>query len=521
VAVRVRSHPLVAALILTAALAMTAGCTIGPSQRPGLVIRGPQPQQTTQQGGRSTPLPPLERPSGAAVGWTDCDDTTRQRLGSAEVPVDLTFQCARVVSALDSPSAPGEGLVRLQLLKVGQGATPLLVVNDLAGEPGTLYAAQLAAQLPPAFLRTFSLVGLDRRGTGGSDPVHCVPEADREQIVDYDPTDTDLAGLLNASLDASQQCVLALDTRSAALDTVRSAEDVETIRQQLHVNRLDAIGHGEGSRVLTTWADKFPTHVGRVVLDGSPDPTLDVTARTKAQAQSAEAAFTAFATDCVSRGCPLGADPKSSLEQLLGQLRTRPIALPDGGMLTNGTALNAVLIGLTDRTDWRQLATAVARARGGDGSELGAFVQPVVTGTETDPARLDADLASGCNDTKERLAPDQVSTTMRAWTDAYPLFGGLMAQELLLCGPWPVPSQVPPKPTGRGTPPILVLATENDPVTPGSATDHTAAQIGSSILVRWLGSGHGALGQSACATQATQHFLINGTIPADPTTCPP
>jgi pimeloyl-ACP methyl ester carboxylesterase len=395
------------------------------------------------------------------------------------------------------------------------------VVNDLDGLPGTLYTAELADQLPAQFLKTFSLIGIDRRGTGGSEGVHCVPESDRVQIVGYDPTDTDLAGLLDASLDASQQCILALDTRSAALDTLRTSQDLETIRQQLGVDHLDAIGHGEGSRVLTTYANHYAGHVGRFVLDGSPDPSLNSTDTAKAQAAAAEATFGAFVTYCQSNGCALGADPKATLVQLLAQLQAKPIDLPDGTEVTNGTALNAVLIGLADRSDWSRLATAIAKARGGDGSGLAAFVDPVVVGSQIDPARLDAELVSGCNDEADRLAPDQVSTTMKSWTTTYPVFGGLLAQDLLLCGPWPVPGQPLEQPTAKGAPPILVLSTENDPVTPAAGSQRTAQQLDSGVLLNWLGSGHGALGQSACATAAAQNFLVNGKVPANPTTCPP
>lgn len=508
------------ALVVTIGLVLAA-CTVGPSQRPGLVVAGTAPEQTTRPSPPANALPPLEKPSTDTLSWNDCTQLTHQRLGIVPVPSNLTFQCTRVVSALDSPSAPGEGLVRLELLKVGDGPTPLLVVNDLDGLPGTLYAAELAGELPAQFLRTFSIIGVDRRGTGGSDPVHCVPESDREQIVSYDPTDTNLGELLNASTDASQQCVLALDTRSAALDTQRSAEDIEAIRQQLNVNRVDAVGHGEGSRVLTTYADHYPTHVGRFVLDGSPDPTLNTTDTAKSRAQAAQDTFGAFATDCVNRGCPLGADPASALRQLLDQLHAKPINLPDGTTLTNGSALNGVLAGLGDRDEWPTLASAIAQARAGDGTGLAAFVDPIESGTTTDPARLDANLVSGCNDQSDRLAPGQVTSTMKAWAQAYPLFGGLIAQDLLLCAPWPVPGQPLPSPTAKGTPPILVLSTRNDPVTPGSGSTKTAQELDNGVLVDWLGSGHGALGQSACATQAAQNYLIAGKVPENPTTCPP
>jgi pimeloyl-ACP methyl ester carboxylesterase len=508
--------------LLIVTLALLAACTVGPSRRPALVVAGSTPTTVAPKSPGHPPLPPLDTmPDNGGLDWADCDLTTRKRLGANTVPASLSFQCARVAVPLNSPSAPGVGQIRLQLLKVGTGPTPLLVVNDLDGMPGTLYAAELAGQLPAQFLKTFSLIGMDRRGTGTSDGVHCVPESDRVQIVGYDPTDTDVSGLLDASLDASQQCILALDTRSAALDTVRTAQDLDTIRQQLGVNHLDAIGHGEGSRVLTTYANHFATHVGRFVLDGSPDPTLDATDTAKARAAAAEATFGAFATYCQSNGCPLGADPKAALVQLLAQLRTKPIELSDGTEITNGTALNAVLIGLADRSDWTRLATALAEARGGNGSGLAAIIDPIVVGSQYDPARLDGELVSGCNDQEDRLAPDQVSTTMKSWTTPYPVFGGLLAQDLLLCGPWPVPSQPLEKPTAKGAPPILVLSTENDTVTPAAGSQRTAQQLDDGVLVNWLGSGHGALGQSACATQSAQNFLVDGKVPANPTTCPP
>jgi pimeloyl-ACP methyl ester carboxylesterase len=500
---------------------LLAGCTVGPSQRPALVVAGNPPVTPAPPSSSAQPLPKLDTPSGGQIAWADCSATTRQRLSPTTVPAGLKFQCARVVTPLDSPSSPGASYTRLDLLKVGSGPTPLLVVNDLDSLPGTLYAATLASVLPSQVLRTFSLIGLDRRGTGGSDAVHCVPESDRAQIVGYDPTDADLTGLLDASRDASQQCILALDTRSAALDTTRSAEDLEMIRQQLGVAHLNAIGHGEGSRVLTAYANRYPGQVGRLVLDGSPDPTLSATDAVIAQDTAADATFAAFATDCVQRACPLGADPKAALTQLLAQLRQQPLNLPDGTVVTNGAAVHAVLIGLADRANWPALATAIADARNGDGTGLATLVGPVVGGTSTDPARLDAALVSGCNDQPERLAQDQVSAAVRSLNTKDPLFGGVLAQSLLLCAPWPVATVKLAAPTAKSAPPILVLATAHDPVTPGPGSQRTAQQLDNGILVNWLGSGHGALGQSSCATQAAQNFLVNGRVPANPTTCPP
>ena len=97
------------ALGVAAVIAFVAGCTVGPSQRPALVVAGEAPTPSPQSTSATTPLPKLETPSGSQISWIDCTDVTHQRLGTLQVPAGLTFQCARVLSALDSPSAPGEG----------------------------------------------------------------------------------------------------------------------------------------------------------------------------------------------------------------------------------------------------------------------------------------------------------------------------------------------------------------------------------------------------------------------------
>src|SRR2546428_490385 len=82
------------------------------------------------------------------------------RLTQLGLPAWLPVQCARVNSVLDSPSARGRGNIRLQVLRAGNGPVPVVVVNDVDGQPGTIYAARLAATLPQDFFGKFSLIGL-------------------------------------------------------------------------------------------------------------------------------------------------------------------------------------------------------------------------------------------------------------------------------------------------------------------------------------------------------------------------
>ncbi|WP_116041129.1 alpha/beta hydrolase [Amycolatopsis palatopharyngis] len=500
--------------------AILAGCTAGPSSRPAVVENdGPAPAQGPATETEIPPLPPLREPAASSVQWSSCDAETRQRLGKPAVPDSLGFSCAQVNTTVDAPDLPRRGLARIAILKAGDGPIPLAVVNDVDGEPGTLYAARLAAKLPPAVLERFSLIGMDRRGTGQSDPVVCVPPEIRAGLLGHDPATKDVEPLLETARSAGQQCTIALENEQTAIDSWRAAGDLEELRDQLGVEHLHALSHGEGSNVLTAYGERFPDRVGRFVLDGVPEPSRDLVATLDGIAAGALKTLDAFAADCASRGCPLGTDVRGALTDLTEQLRTRPLFTTKGTTLGPGLALHATLRGLRQPDRWRELADALDAARSGDGTGLARFLDPVLADTETAPARLDAALATWCNDTPTRLPADRINQVITDMSGKYPVFGGLVAQRLAWCSPWPVRREATPNPNMTGTPPILVASTAADPVTPERGTIRAAEQMRSAVRIAWQGAGHGALG-STCVSDAVRKFLVDGVVPADGTLCP-
>ncbi|WP_439386600.1 alpha/beta fold hydrolase [Amycolatopsis lexingtonensis] len=512
---RRRSRLLVALL----ALASAAGCAAGPSVRPALVENDGKTTGSTPAGTPSVPLPPLAEPQSPAVKWADCDDDTRQRIGTPAVPDSLHFTCARVTAPLDAPGEPRRSLVRLLALKVGSGPVPLVVVNDVDGEPGTVYAARLAATLPPAFLEKFSLVGVDRRGTGMSGAAQCVPPDIRHDLIDADPAQGDLQDVLDAARKAGQQCAIELDDSQTALDSWRAAGDLEEVRKQLGLEHLNALGRGDGSKVLAEYAVRFPAQVGRMVLDGVPDPGADTAAVLDAVAAGAQSTLDAFGTDCASRGCPLG-DPKAALAALTDQLRANPPSTDDGVAFGPGVAMFAVYSGLSQRSRWPELADALVAARGGNIGPLAAFAAPVLHDSRAQPSRIDATIATRCNDSQSRLSADQLDQVVAGMRAKYPQFGAVVAQQLAWCGPWPVRTEPLPPAGAPGAPPILVAATAADPATPGVGSTRAADQMPSAVTITWQGAGHGAVGASPCVTDAVRAFLVDGKIPANGTLCP-
>jgi pimeloyl-ACP methyl ester carboxylesterase len=395
-----------------------------------------------------------------------------------------------------------------------------VVVNDVGGQPGMIYAARLAASLPQDFFTRFSLIGVDRRGTGNSEPPDCVPPEIRTAIARIDPKSTPPADWLEPAKNAGQQCSIELESHLPALDTWRSSADLENVRVALGMQKLNGIGHGEGSRVLSVYADRYPDKVGRLILDGLPDVSDDAVAVLEGVATGAEATWQAFAADCAARSCELGSGAAQVLPALLDTLRARPL---QAGDLTvgPGVALRAVLAGMSDRQQWPALASAIDKARHGDVGPLGAFVTPIMVGSEEQAPIFDAELVIGCNDTKTRLTVEQVTRTAQDWTKKYPNFGGLVAQRLALCSVWPVASAPVPTPVAKGSPPIMVIGTASDPVTPFDGTEKATRALSNAVLVSWQGGGHGALGLSACATDAARAFLTDAAVPTDGTACPP
>jgi pimeloyl-ACP methyl ester carboxylesterase len=504
-------------LFVTAGL--TTACTAGPSARPGIVVHeAPEPNGGTAP--REPGVPRLEEMS-TGMAWRDCSEEIRAGLAAENLPGWLPIQCSKINSILDSPYSPGRGIARLQVLRAGAGKVPLVVVNDVDGLPGTLYAARLAKSLPQQFFDTFTLIGVDRRGTGNSAAANCVPEEVRRAIVDADPADLPVDVWLHAAQTAGQRCSIQLETQLPAIDTWRTSADLETLRDALGVPRLNGIGHGEGSRVLSVFADRYPERVGRLVLDGVPDPTQDASVALAGVAKGAEAAFDSFVTDCKSRHCELGADPERTLLNLLGRLRQNPVTQPEELDVTAGSAMHALLIGLSDRARWPELSAALGKAVAGDPTGLIELLRPLVLGTNVQVASLDSVLVTTCNDTKTRLSEEQIKQAGEDWSKRFPLFGTLVAQRLALCSPWTVPNQPLPSPTANGAPPILVLGTAADPVTPEEGTQHAAQQLSSGVFVSWQGGGHGALGFSSCTTRAALGFLTDAKVPRNGTVCPP
>jgi pimeloyl-ACP methyl ester carboxylesterase len=510
----------VLACVLTPLL--LAACTVGPSERPAVLMQDNPGQTEQDRKAEPAPLPPLGKPGAEVVPWTACPDRLTERLEPEARK--LTLDCATITGTNDSQNLPDHGIVSLPLLRATKGAgekVPLVVVDDIDGKPGTVHAAELAAQLPTKVLQKVAVVGFDRRGTGGSNPIDCIPAGIRRDLLGLDPASDDVEPLLKAIRKAGQECSIALGNEQGAYDSARTAADLEEIRSQLGVPQLHAIARGDGSRVLTAYAHRYTRMLGRVVLDGVPDPSKDAVPTLAEVAASAEATLDAFADDCAAQEkCPLGGDARQAVKTLVERLRNGVEITADDVPVGPSMALYSLWAGLRSPERWPELATAVDQAQDGKPDKLAAFTTPVIEYSGDIPPTVDATLATTCNDTATRLSQDRIGELAREWREKYPVFGGLLAQRLLWCSQWPVRTDPLPDLEIPNAPPMLLISTAADPVTPEKGTTRAADQLTGAHRIAWQGAGHGAVGRSDCVDDNVARFLIDGKIPRDGVNCP-
>ncbi len=491
-----------------------------------MAVRADLPAPPAATAGAPVPLPAPE-PQHATLPVSDC---TPSLLGSLDVPIPtdrtLRADCGTLTVPLD-PAQPALGTVTLGVVRAGladvpgraplAARPPLLVLGDTATDPTARRAVRLAAQVPTYLLAQYAIIGLDRRGTG-TDTLDCADTSARAALVDADPAALDPRTLLERARAVVQACNVALDGQLSGFSSAAAADDIEAVRQSLGVARLSALGTGDGATALADWAREHPRAVGRLVLDGPSDPTVDEPDRSEARAKSAEAAFDAFAQRCTSRStCPLGADPRTTVMALVGALRAAPLTAADGRKLTAGTAVMAIRVALGEPATWPALTDALYAARGGDATALLAGLAPTLGAR----GRYDAALATDCNDAQNRIAPAQIEDLARRWQAAYPLFGGSYAADLVACAPWP---------TGGGRlqplappdlPPVTVVGTAAGPRVPMEATRAVAQSLPSAAFLGWQGAGTGAFPRTQCVNSLVDNMLVDGQLPDAGTLCPP
>jgi len=474
-------------------------------------------------------------PKANSINWSDCDEQIQPLIaGQPGSDRNLKFECGRTEVPISYAEPKGATLPLFLVRVVMAGQTNRigsLVVNPGGpGASGADAAIGLALTLPADVMSRFDIVGFDPRGVGLSTPIQCISADVKEQMVASEPrptTDAQLNDAFALTRKVADGCARQYGDALGTFNTVDTARDMEQLRRSLGDDKLTYLGYSYGTTLGSTYAELFPNKVRALVLDAAVDPDTDPKTDAEASAKAFEAGFDTFASNCVGliAGCPIGANPRQFVTDLLAQAAATPIPSSEKGetrKATPGVVMTAVQAALYDSASWPQLAQGLAAAQKGDSKGLFSLADSysgrLADGTYSN--LFDANLAINCADTQQKYSESEIRKLAVDWGQKYPLFGAGSAVGLYNCSVWKAHRTPLPKRDAAGSPPILVVGNTGDPVTPEAGAEHMAKDLQHGDLLVWQGEGHTAYPKTPCITNAVDNYLINLAPPMDGLTCP-
>ncbi len=525
---RHRIRVLVARLLAVAIGTLLTACTVGPSSRPALVTSGAPGTAAAAATAGSMPLGP-GGPGRTAdpISWGACPGGVESV--DPATKTQFRLQCADVevpkVYTDESAGRLSVAVVRVSGPRTPADAPPLFVVLGAPGENGTELPATVAGSVSPQLLDHFAVLVVDLRGTGGSVAIDCVSGQNSRDLLApaLDPSAA-AAGtqLTELSRSLTFDCGDMVGPELSDYSTVLAADDLDTVRAALGTARIDFLGQGFGATLGAVYADRYPGRIRAAVLDGPADPSLTPDKRALAVATAQEQALSSFAAACptFSGGCPLGTDPGGAVRALVTTLGDVGSASSDGYEVTGGTVLLALADRLGSPSSWPQLATALAAARGGDLDAVSTIAAQSL-GSADIAQQQSGRLVYRCNDSAQRLGGVELAAAAKAAKATAPLFGPFDIGQVGICSSWPATETALAAVRATGAPPLLVLGGATDPVAPYSSVRSLTTQLDSGTLLTWQSGTHGAYPTSSCVATAVNAYLLNGTMPAAGTLCPP
>ena len=498
-------------------------------------------------GGSQSDVPRgLESFYSQTIDWKNCSDGTPFQCGTATVPLDYEHPDGRTITIALKKLPASDGNAEHGSLFTnfgGPGVSGVEVVESAASS----FAEELRG--------AYDIIGFDPRGLGQSTPITCWTDDEINQSL----TDTKngksstlseiMATDILWSKNSSAQDKIDRGAANAArcaqhsqvpelLDHVGTrnvARDLDVLRATNGNAKLNYLGISYGTRIGAIYADLFPGHVGRVVLDSAMDPSKRSGGEIRAeQITFLEGALRQYVEHCQAHsGCPLTGSTDEAVAQLasfVDGLDKNPLTAPDSDATVNTQDATVIIQRLAvAQPDWEALTAMLTPAMTNHDGTLMVKAKQGSNKSSTMPVEAAAYIANSeimfaaviCNDD-----PDAGGTASdwdaqaAAEKKAYPFFGGTSSAMDAYCRGWGHQGKTPPQETrAKGSDPILVVGIKGDIQTLYSWAQSLAGQLDNGHLLTVEGYGHGAFGTNSCASTAITGFLVNGTMPAEGTTC--
>lgn len=480
-----------------------AGGTAGAA--PALPAAAPTAATTAPPGAAKAYVPP-------PINWRACDNETLKAAGA---------RCGTLIVPLDYAKPRGKK-VQLAVSRVkhttkkSQG--PMVVNPGGPGGSGLIYS--IAGSWLPNNGEAgdaYDWIGLDPRGVGSSKPaLSCDTDlnAPGSRPAYVPESQGDINTWLERSADYAQACA---DENGPILehnDTRTWVKDLDSLRKALGEKKLSLYGFSYGTYLGAAYASTYPKKVHRFVLDGVVQPSKVWYEMNLDQERQFDANIDTFfdwvAENDAAYGLGTDGDAVRQIYyDVLQQLTDDPE--PDFG----AADWNDVFTGAAYYVfGWDSVAHVLEAAAEGDlGPAKAAYGNPTGPGSDNTYATY---LAVECTDApwpsdwevwQQDAEEIDATKPFLAWNNTW--FNAP-------CLTWSVPPKQPIKISGKGVPPVLLIAETHDAATPFAGALELRSLFKRSILIEGVGgtTHSGSLSGIACTDNKIARYLKTGKLPA-------
>ena len=432
------------------------------------------------------------------------------------IPSGYNPECGYLVLP-ENRARPNSPLIRLHVA-IFRNRTGLPVpdpVVHLAGGPGSSsleVAGYLFSQGLDAILNQRDFILFDQRGTGYSQPRLDCPErvSITGMLLERGLTSPGSDQIIQ---DAFRQCrdrLIGEGIDLSAYHSAASAADLNDLRLALGYEKLNLYGVSYGTRLTLTLMRDYPNAVRSVVLDSTYP--LQVNLYT-ALAPNADRAFNVFFEHCASDPSCSATYPdlRTAFYQLVDQLNTAPISISlyAGGAQRNvrldgGLLIDVLFVGLYNPAVTATMPQMIYDIHQGNYSilmdRLALYFDP--------SSALGMQMSVQCAEEFPFTAAEEAYAAAQGVQPQIAAFYPMSVQPLFaVCKEW---TGAPPDPRENqpvfSELPTLVLAGDQDPITPPDWGRLVAQDLTHAYFYEFPGNGHWVTRSSRCALSMALAF---------------
>lgn len=385
------------------------------------------------------------------------------------------------------------------------------------GVPTIAYGTDVAATTE-SLLADYDVLLIDPRGTGVSTPLDCGVDELAFEV-----------GTREFQRSTVARCAERLGPRAAGYTSAATADDFDSVRDHLGIDRVIGYGSSYGTYLMTVYAQRHPERVQSVVLAGAYPLHFD-----PLQRPNAEAVDLTLRRICERSHACDGEVAVSDLRTVTTRLRATPITVGQI-LMTEGEFGNLVFEGATsdvgsdpaEMTPLGRLPAALHAAAHGDDAALRAVLSDIAAADRDSDDNDDLYVAVACSDYLTLWSPGADTATRdaeyhRALAASGELgsFSGQGFAEAQhdggdVCIRWPgTPHHQRPDESREPLPgvPVLVLSGDLDAITPDANGRLASLQYPRSTFVEVPNLGHTPDNEpSGCVAGVIEKFLRTGT----------